>query len=161
MIILQGKIMSEDTMNVADEQEITVTDDSKATNTKSGKNVFALKSMRYVDGKEYQDGYLLFKNINGAIDITKTCAKTLELVKNPESNFRQYGAQFNAFYIPHGWITVNEFYFNNVNTKGSFYVPNIHNCCGGINQESCQELNENLKLSLFELNPSIPQDTDV
>lgn len=150
---------NEQSINTEDGTHDTVINEASPTNTSNGKAVFALKSMRYENGKEFQDGYLLFKSITGAISITQTCAKELAQAKDPNNTKRKFGSSFTSFYIPVGWVNVREFYSSNVNARGSFFTRDLAHCCEFVIQD--ETLNDNLDLSAFELPPENPTEKDL
>ena len=81
----------------------------------SEKQVYALKSY----GKDNSHGYLLFPQEKKAKDFLEFC----EHVNKNESNKGAYASS--AKYADHGWVSVEEFIFQQVQVRKHFYVNKL------------------------------------
>lgn len=108
----------------------------QATEKKMGKKLYVLNSYVRKDGKDIQDGYLLFQSPEKAESIIEVCEAALN------DTSRKLTDQGQAFYKHNKWIIATDFYGNQVAQRGSMFVRKLEEAELDVGQSNIENWEE-------------------
>lgn len=100
---------------------------------KPGKKMFVLKSFIRKDGKDFNDGYLLFPSPEKANAIVEMCDLALN-----DPNHKVFSGHVQPFYEMSHWVLVSDFYASQVAQRGSMFVRNLDDATANIEQDGLE-----------------------